>query len=1378
MKLNLRVQKSICFTISGLQLKNKLLFTFFLFSLFSFGQNKLIAHYPFDGNLNNTSGEQEDFTLIGNISYTSDRFNSESKALKINGDGAYIKTNFKMEGNWSISFWHNPQYISDNDQFLLLGDYTEGNDLHLKYTYGELLANFVNASTNKISKITTNKWYHIVLTFNGSNVMVYEDNILIGTIDQTPNFNFNGSLLRIGSRNGQQAAKLYIDDLRIYNYELTKTEIEKLFNSNQLETSPFAYYPFNGNVNDESGNENNGTVHSATLTTDRFGNENSAYYFDGENSYIDCGNFIDFGDSLNISGWYKIEGNPPNNPWIAFFLKDEYIPYFGMMYNTENKSIRLYNKNSTYGIRDVNIEIPYGEWFFISLNYDGSTFSIYYNGKKIDSFSYSNSITDGNSFLIGVNNKNTYHWFGSIDDVRVYNHSLTENEINDLYYENGWVGSASGEFEFVPNAKIFIPSAISTNSKSYFYYYINENNLTPPVGTTFNFNLSSGNKTIPSGGEYLGNGILQFWASLDENFDASNLQILVPSTILRNGIEISFKNVPNSYITPVQHNSINQSIDIFAGGSVGVKLIAGGVGAGPSVAAASLSLNGTGGMGINFHQDLNGNEFVTRRFEAGVGMSVEAPSINAVVGDIQAGINASVMVKGVMGQTMYFPSSLNTETALKAKAAYILETFTMGGVELSPFASIFLKALKNSLVKANPDLSAIYTDLYYSSQTGQSVEGEASVGFSIASGEGSEQTKLDIVEFGGYVALTKQIFENIQNSDKSFKFGYASGFDISALNFEVANVDFGKVYDFKFGTDFSVGANYNPNSGINSFELSFGATPSAQISFASFSTSYNYVFLIPKSIISKNQNSDNLIGAVAPMFIPGLPKKRFKVGMNYFTENLDEIYADNPESLDMFNDHIIMQKTKSSTKGLDVDAKIGLDAALGIGAGLKLGIHFSYIDEMTYPKNQYVVAHNKILPIVEYNDIPDEQRIFTIKDEIQDVFQGTVLLIKEPLNNLLSIIENSIESGKEFTVNMINGAAKLTGKIVGNGLRWVTRTSNPTTKSVQKSAFLESKVINAYSSRRIIHIQNKSASLAKEEEESVMYIVSENVNISLVDSSNEVINEFEPVTLSIAIDNKKMNELGFGEEEKYLAKMYQYDAENLVWIELAGDSNNHIDTVSTQITKSESYAIGIELNSSNDNTAPDIQDYYPKNGDKIGPITNFWAKLYESPTGVGIDFSQTVIKIDDIEVDAVWNPVNNIISFESVDSLNIGQHTFELIVKDYNGNINSIKSTVSVSYTTSINLHKNIVRFDCYPVPTIDILNIEINSKTSEPILISIYNQVGQLVSNTFECQPINGYIKVQWDRTGMNYQHVKSGIYFVRIKQNDNIMVKKIVLK
>ncbi len=935
-----------------------------------------------------------------------------------------------------------------------------------------------------------------------------------------------------------------------------------------------------------------------------------------------------------------------------------------------------------------------------------------------------------------------------------------------------------GTFEFISKAKPFVSPTFFTNAKSYFYYYINANDKTPPKGTTFSFNLKEENNTIPAGAAYLGNGILKFWLKIDKNSNLSNIQISIPNTISNNGNEIMFKNIPSHFTIPVQNDPVNQNIDIFAGGSAGVKLIGGGAGAGPSVAAASISLNGTGGMGINFYRDTKGDEFITRRFEAGVGVSVQSPSINAVVGDIQTGIEAGVMVKGIIGQTMFFPKSLDTKLAKEAKAAYILETFTMGGVELSPFASIFLRALEKSLIVANPDLNAIYSDLYYSNQVGSSVEGDASVGFSVSLDKKNPQSKLDIVDYGGYIALTNKTYHNIQNNNKSFYFKYACGFDLSALKIKIANVGLGNLVENKYGNIFSIVANYVPQKGISSFDLSYQATSSAKIMLSSFSTSYKYNFIIPKNIIQNALNSNDLIESVAGRLNPNLPKKPFKVGIKYFNKNLDELCAANPDTLNTLKDHIIFQKTKSSAKGLNVNVSVGLDAALGIGGGLSLGINFSYLDKMNYPKSQYIVANSQVLPIAEYNDIPDNQRLFSIQKEIQDVFQGTVLLIKNPLNNLVHVVNQTVDKGKKFVVNMQQGTAKLTGKLMGNGLKWIARVSDPATKTIQKSTFLEPRIINAYSSHRIIHLNNKSASLAAEKAGSVLYIVSNNVNVSLLDSSNKVVDSFDPVTLSIAIDNKKVQELGFGQNEKRLAKMYQYDANKLVWVELSGDSNKDIDTVSTQITNSASYAIGIEINASDDTTAPNIVDYYPKNGEEISPVTNFWAKLYESPTGVGIDLSKTFLIIDSVKVDAVWDPVENIISFKSSDSLSPGQHIFEIVVKDYNGNTDSISSTVIVGNTTSINTHENIVSFNCYPVPMNNILNIEINSVSSKPISVSIYNQLGQLVSSIFECQPQDGHIKVQWDRTGKNYQHVRPGIYFVRVKQNNNIVVKKIILK
>jgi len=73
-----------------------------------------------------------------------------------------------------------------------------------------------------------------------------------------------------------------------------RTKLDKILFSSDLDYVPdsvviddkIAFYPFNGNAIDESANGNNGTVHGATLTEDRFGNSNSAYDFDGVDDYI------------------------------------------------------------------------------------------------------------------------------------------------------------------------------------------------------------------------------------------------------------------------------------------------------------------------------------------------------------------------------------------------------------------------------------------------------------------------------------------------------------------------------------------------------------------------------------------------------------------------------------------------------------------------------------------------------------------------------------------------------------------------------------------------------------------------------------------------------------------------------------------------------------------------------------------------------------------------------------------------------------------------------------------------------------------------------------------------------------------------------------
>ena len=91
--------------------------------------------------------------------------------------------------------------------------------------------------------------------------------------------------------------------MEISEYNINSQQTNKPI-SNISTNGLIAYYPFNGNANDESGNGRNGIVNNANLATDRFGNNNSSYSFNGYNSHIDIGN-INYIYDCSISLWFK-----------------------------------------------------------------------------------------------------------------------------------------------------------------------------------------------------------------------------------------------------------------------------------------------------------------------------------------------------------------------------------------------------------------------------------------------------------------------------------------------------------------------------------------------------------------------------------------------------------------------------------------------------------------------------------------------------------------------------------------------------------------------------------------------------------------------------------------------------------------------------------------------------------------------------------------------------------------------------------------------------------------------------------------------------------------------------------------------------------------
>ena len=239
-----------------------------------------------------------------------------------------------------------------------------------------------------------------------------------------------------------------LDDVRIYNRALSSNEIQSLYHEGGWDKVPanglVAWYPFNGNANDSSGNGNNGTNYGATLTSDRFGNANSAYLFDGSSSYILVNNSAKFPDTaITTAFWFNRNGNPPVSPDENYICKDlAFSTYLSdsILYSEVWKGtpgVWAYWSSGNYKVSDDT------DWIFYASTFDNSTklVNIYINGVLVNSVTETdpNAIVRSSSspLYIGRNTSPVYYINGKLDDVRIYNRALSSNEIQSLYHEGG-----------------------------------------------------------------------------------------------------------------------------------------------------------------------------------------------------------------------------------------------------------------------------------------------------------------------------------------------------------------------------------------------------------------------------------------------------------------------------------------------------------------------------------------------------------------------------------------------------------------------------------------------------------------------------------------------------------------------------------------------------------------------------------------------------------------------------------------------------------------------------------------------------------------------------------------------------------------------------
>ena len=219
-----------------------------------------------------------------------------------------------------------------------------------------------------------------------------------------------------------------------------------------------AYYPFNGNANDESGNGNHGTVTDATLTHDRFDNENSAYSFDGDGDYIVTNSNVGIGQTvLTFSFWAKTEYGSKRMAVLSQDCETDCDKTFGLVLNKFLNSANVcgdghmnsspqsfgYAQPSHYAtVRTTTANSGWNNYVLVvgaENNFSFSNFKFYVNGiLQIANCGHNWGGWEYNfpnyPLLIG-NKLNSIEGFfhGQIDDIAVWDRALSNEEIYNLY---------------------------------------------------------------------------------------------------------------------------------------------------------------------------------------------------------------------------------------------------------------------------------------------------------------------------------------------------------------------------------------------------------------------------------------------------------------------------------------------------------------------------------------------------------------------------------------------------------------------------------------------------------------------------------------------------------------------------------------------------------------------------------------------------------------------------------------------------------------------------------------------------------------------------------------------------------------------------------
>ena len=415
--------------------------------------------------------------------------------------------------------------------------------------------------SNSDTVVVDGQWHHIVASYNGSKVRVWLDTIKSSEEKDLTGLTRDGvgNSMEIGGRLTDFSFNGAIDEVRIYNISLSVRDISELYNSTRVANSSIpnssdlvGWWQMDEGVSqtafDSSQEGNNGTlvadtswstwglgdnlvgywsfdgdaVDTATTThydfsyynndgvglneantsavgcMDNYGN---CLQLDGAGDYINAGSdsSLDItGTTLSISAWIYATGLVDEQPIVMKAESGSVNEGFGLYWVA---SELVFYVTDTGNIAS-KIFTSEDNWHHVVGTYDGTDIDIYVDGVAGTSDDYTGNILTASAPLeIGALSGPGWYFNGSIDEVMIFNTSLSAAQVAAIYFNSSARFKTTANQTILPvnitdgNDRANVTATFSNNMSSNISLRLGQMNITNQTGLVLYMPMEWGNQT-------------------------------------------------------------------------------------------------------------------------------------------------------------------------------------------------------------------------------------------------------------------------------------------------------------------------------------------------------------------------------------------------------------------------------------------------------------------------------------------------------------------------------------------------------------------------------------------------------------------------------------------------------------------------------------------------------------------------------------------------------------------------------------------------------------------------------------------------------------------------------------------------------------------